>query len=515
MKKGLLLAAVALCSASAFAQSGKPVTVTGFNADGFFAPDLEDTGATARGPLDGHASKFLYAFTDCNEGTVYIPENGQILGVDGETVYQLGDPTGLNTLCLSNDEYWADHMSGTLAFAKPAKAQKIGFLEAAGNLGSNSFAMTVQINYTDGTNQTVSLKPSEWSEVNGKSVFKTQARYRFTYSGNEMGIEDKTGEGGYFNIHEQVIDADPTKTVESLTFTNDAAKADDWGWHYINVFAVSVFAPESAEITNGPVALAGFNADGFFAPDLEDTGATARGPLDGHASKFLYAFTDCNEETVYIPEDGKLLGVDGKTEYQLADPTGLNTLCLSNDEYWADHMSGTLTFEKPVKASKVGFLEAAGNLGSSSFGMDVQVNYTDGTNDVVSLKPSEWSEVNGKTVFKTQARYRFTFSGNEMGIEDKTGEGGYFNIHEQVINTNGEKTIESMTFTNTAAKADDWGWHYLNVFAISAIQDAEGIDTVLAPVTVDNRVYDLQGRPVQNLVPGQAYIRNRRTFIQK
>ena len=278
--------------------------------------------------------------------------------------------------------------------------------------------------------------------------------------------------------------------------------------------AALLFAATTFAQVGTPVAVTGFNADGFFAPDAENEGATARGPLDGHASKFLYAYTDCNEGTVFIPEDGVLFGTDKETTYQLADPAGLNTLCLSNDEYWADHMEGTLTLATPVKAEKIGFLEACGNYGSRAFSMDVTLNYSDGTSTTVTVRPSEWSEQNAKSVFTTQARYRFTFNGNPMGIEDKTGEGGTFNIHEQVLDIDAAKELVSMTFKNNATESDDWGWHYLNIFAVSAVNDPNGIQNVVS-TPVDNRIFDLQGRQVSAPVAGQIYIQNGKKFMVK
>lgn len=267
-----------------------------------------------------------------------------------------------------------------------------------------------------------------------------------------------------------------------------------------------------------PVVIAsGFNSDCIYGGDEE--GPTARGPLDTHSSNLVAEYEGMPEATV-LPANLLITPNMGEKEqvFQFADANGLNCLTLTKDaDYWthsSDATTGTLVFDKPVQAKQFALATVGANKERYDLKYTTTLNYTDGSkSSPVTHSVTDWGQGPANDCFySSNARWRYTYNSNDP--ENVHFEkGGPFYLTEQIIDADASKAVASITCDYAITTKDEWGWGYVNIFAVSAIDMMPaGISTIPADSKADDAYYDISGRRVTHPLQG-LYISNGRKVM--
>lgn len=246
MKKNLryvLGSALLFVGVTAFAQTYQPLAVTGFNQD-VIANGIGPASASTTSPVDsqGASANFGYLSLDYQATetsplpTVGLPVNGQLTSpnIPGLT-FSLMPYTGNNSLKLPNQ-----NDSGTLTLTTPVAVSALYLATTSGDGGSN---ISVQVNFSDGTSQTVSGLPvTNWDS--------TPPAATPTIIGNIGRVKRTTGvvSTGNFQLFQITVPIEignQSKLVNSLTVTKTATGTDSQIPH---VFAVSAQIPGSCPV---------------------------------------------------------------------------------------------------------------------------------------------------------------------------------------------------------------------------------------------------------------------------
>lgn len=258
-----------------------------------------------------------------------------------------------------------------------------------------------------------------------------------------------------------------------------------------------------------PVAIqSGWNADCIY--NGFEAGPTARGPLDTHGSQLIQPYDGMPTGYTVLPEDLAFTTSAGH-KYQLADGAGDNCLVLTKDtQYWTNHKtatSGTLVFANPVKAEQLGFAVVGANKENYALAYKATLNYADGTHsEAFPLETPDWGHVS-TPAYGVSARWRYTYTNGPANNEHF--EAGNYSLSEQMVDVDQEKAIESVTFDYDIATEDAWGWGYITIFGVSALEAVEIPVGIIAPEMQNSNdaIYNLQGRRVQNsMLPQGIYI---------
>jgi GEVED domain/Secretion system C-terminal sorting domain/Ig-like domain CHU_C associated len=246
MKKNLryvLGAALLFVGVTAFAQTYQPLAVTGFNQDvianGIGAPT---TSTTTSVDAQNANANFAYLALDYQATeasalpTVGLPVNGQLTSpnIPGLT-YSLQPYTGNNSLKLPNQ-----NDSGTLTLTTPVAVSALYLATTSGDGGST---ISVQVNFADGTSQTVSGLPvTNWDSAAPAAtpaIIGNIGRVKRT-----TGVVS-TGNFQLFQITVPIEIGNQAKLVNSLTVTKTATGTDSQIPH---VFAVSAQIPGTCPV---------------------------------------------------------------------------------------------------------------------------------------------------------------------------------------------------------------------------------------------------------------------------
>lgn len=227
---------LSLLSFAGRAQTGVPVTVTGFTADVIANDSLNSTTAD----VDGAGYYLLnQSFTSLGAPTYYLPTNGVINSVAASGVnFQLAGASVNNSLRLP-----AANSSGTLTFATPQPAGVIYLLATS---GSGASTLTITVKFTDSASQVFTAQTvNDWYDGAGYAI-------------RGIGLTDKStlGDDGnnprLYQLPLAISGNNYTKPIAYISFT----KTNSTGIGHI--MAVSAAAPCTAPAAQ-PTALA-FNS---------------------------------------------------------------------------------------------------------------------------------------------------------------------------------------------------------------------------------------------------------------
>lgn len=204
--------------------SNRTIAATGYNYDVLVDGVLNGTVSSLRNhDIDGSGFSFYVNGFSPNStplpSAYALPTTGVIISPTN-TRYQLQPYNANNALWLDNSQ------SGTLTLSTPASFNKIKIA-----LTSGGTSVTYKINYSDGTNTTVSHSINNWA-CQGCAF----------YAINNLGRVDGTGalETTYWAIYEDSISPNPAKIVNSITFTSTGS--------WVSVFALTNVPSQLAAI---------------------------------------------------------------------------------------------------------------------------------------------------------------------------------------------------------------------------------------------------------------------------
>lgn len=224
-----------------------PLTVTsGYNAD-VIANGVGTGLATTTNDVDGvnycYFSNGWQQLSTSTPATTGLPATGVINSlVTSGLTFQLANYTGNNDLRITSTG------NGTLVFQTPQAAQNF-YLAAVS--GSGSSTATVQINFSDGTNQSSTITVADWYGGANAAITGFQRMNRST-----MALDNNTSPVGP-NIYQYSFSipvANQTKLISSVLVTRTGGSATT---SVLNVFAASIqqstitcAAPTSPTATN-------------------------------------------------------------------------------------------------------------------------------------------------------------------------------------------------------------------------------------------------------------------------
>jgi MYXO-CTERM domain-containing protein len=254
------LTALGLCAAlptPTLAAAATPITIiSGFDSDTIEATST-DTGAK---PYEAYAGLTLF---DSSLGAGGVPSASFTSNSNSNTKFQFASATGSNALLLSttplitggaygggsySSSSNAYVRSGTLAFT-PGKYSSLSFLTASTNQGAT---LTLTFNYSDGSVANP-LPVVDWGTG---GTYALQVGYKPVVNSTFTG-----GSSGRY-LYESYFTADPTRTLNSITFSDNA---DGGGATVAGIFAVSgvAVAPEPGE--TAAIMLGGLGLLGLIA----------------------------------------------------------------------------------------------------------------------------------------------------------------------------------------------------------------------------------------------------------
>lgn len=229
MKPKLLIASL-LFLAAFNSKAYIPLTITsGFNADAI-ANGIGTGLATTTGDVDGanycYVSNGWQQLATSTPITTGLPATGLInSAVTAGLTYQLGSYSASNDLRLPTNT------SGTLAFQAPYSAAQNLYILAV--TGSGSSVMTVQINFTDATNQiNTAITVSDW--YGGASVALTGFQ-RLNRSNNVL--DNGFNGPNLYQYTIPVLAANQTKQISSVQITRTSGTGTETT---LNIFAISI-----------------------------------------------------------------------------------------------------------------------------------------------------------------------------------------------------------------------------------------------------------------------------------
>lgn len=206
-----------------------PIAITsGFNTDCIAeSTSAAPTSATTHPALDGHGS-VLVTSAVASSGNV-LPDNGALTGSNGHT-FHLAAYTANNCLYLPQPS-----STGTLVFSSPVTTDSLSILLLGTNKDQYDLAYSVQVNYEDGTSETINMAQvlDDWCYNRyGNVILNDLHRWRADYS-TAGGVDGTT-----VSLSENKIKVNKGKAVKSLSFTSQC-KSDTWGYGMIGIFGVS------------------------------------------------------------------------------------------------------------------------------------------------------------------------------------------------------------------------------------------------------------------------------------
>lgn len=271
-------------------------------------------------------------------------------------------------------------------------------------------------------------------------------------------------------------------------------------WMDANVGREEVVEPAdpSARTEIVPVTIAsGFNTDCVAESRLAAPMDKNLHPaLDGHGSVLVTASMANGGKG--IPDDG-VLTVDNGHTFRFGDFSQNNALYLDRTG-----ASGTLTFDKAVKADSLCVLLVGTNRENYELKYNVTVRYADGTTEQIpSMCVSDWCvEAYGDFVCRNLTRWRADYNGG--GIDNTR-----VNLSEGSFKVNSKKAVTGLTFTSECVM-DAWGYGMVSVFGISALSRvSSGIDDIdadLTPRTIQS-IWSVTGTLRTSLAPGINIVR--------
>jgi len=228
---------------TAFAQTYQPLAVTGFNQD-VIANGIGAASASTTSSVDSQnaSANFGYLSLDYQLDatsplpTVGLPVNGQLTSpnIPGLT-FSLMPYSGNNSLKLPNQ-----NDAGTLTLTTPVAVSALYLATTSGDGGST---ISVQVNFADGTSQTVSGLPvTNWdtaAPAATPAIIGNIGRVKRT-----TGVVS-TGNFQLFQITVPIEIGNQAKLVNSLTVTKTATGTDSQIPH---VFAVSAQIPGTCPV---------------------------------------------------------------------------------------------------------------------------------------------------------------------------------------------------------------------------------------------------------------------------
>lgn len=225
----------------------------------------------------------------------------------------------------------------------------------------------------------------------------------------------------------------------------------------------------SSAIKSEPVDIAqGWNAD--VIAESRSRGSYNNG-IDG--SRPFYSASVQSEGG--LPQDRQLTtDTDEGIHFRFADYVGSNALNLNNGE------TGVLKFENNVKTDSLYILATSGN---GTTGIDVTVDYTDGTHSQAQrVEVPDWSD---REPDGTEA---VSGLGRIDGSSPTTGDNSHYALYYFLINSDAEKEIESLTISSE-------GSGIANVLGVSRVVKpvASGIANVAAPESSTEAIYTVDG----------------------
>jgi len=248
-----------------------------------------------------------------------------------------------------------------------------------------------------------------------------------------------------------------------------------------------------------PISIfSGFNVDCIAeAASAAPTSATAHPALDGHGS-VLVTSAVTNSGNV-LPSDGALTGSNGHT-FHFADYAANNCLYLAQSS-----SSGTLAFASPVTTDSLCILLLGTNKDQYDLAYDVQVNYQDGTNEILNMTQvlDDWCYNSyGATILSNLRRWRADYT-TGGGVDGTT-----VNLSENKIKVNKAKAVKSLTFTSRC-KSDSWGYAMIGVFGVSSLQwVSTGVEPVIPTAAKELKsIWSIDGRQLNHLQKGINILR--------
>jgi|GEM_PF-522836 len=395
MMKKLLIASLCVFGVARWADAAYvPLTVSsGFNAD-VIANGVGTAVATTTDDVDGVNFCFVANGWQLNSTstpfTTGLPATGLI-----NSALTAGLTFQLASYSANNDLRLATNTSATLTFQTPAAAQNLYILAVT---GSGSSVMTVQVNFTDGSNQAATtINVADW--YGGTSVALTGFK-RLDMNTNLANSSTFPAGPNLYQYTVPIAAANQSKLISSILVTRISGSGAD---ATLNVFAVSIQEPP-VPTTYLPVEItsASLNAD-VVANGVGTGVAKTNNDVDGWDEIFLtngwQQTATSTPSTFGLPANGIINstvvatpGLSFKMAPWATPFEGNNDLRIA-----ANGSSGTLTLASNPAALSVFLLGTSGN-GISYF--TGQINFTDGTNQPITtpvLLP-DWFDSNTQPI---------------------------------------------------------------------------------------------------------------------
>lgn len=320
--------------------------------------------------------------------------------------------------------------SSTAATTSGTTCALAAVASGASNIGNNS--AVVNYNSVAGNN---GATPSYTIQVSESDNFEGELVGTFTSDTNSYkvtGLDIATTY--YFRVKAETTGCDNADWSASQSFTTQ-----------------SIYSP---------IAVTGFNADvianGNGIANLSTTNAVDAVDNAYIALNYKSSAT-ANVTNVGLPVNRRLTnsGIDGLS-FVLADYTGNNSLRLP-----AQNEPGTLTFTEPLQLSILYLALTSGSNGST---ISVQINFEDGTNQLVSgISVLDWyAGATAASPALISGIGRANRSNTVGNVE--TGASKIFYVTVPVDGENQSKAITSLTITKTSAGAAS---PVPNIFAVS------------------------------------------------
>ena len=266
---------------------------SGFNADVIangVGPSLSSTSTDVDGVSFTFISQDFQSTITSPALTYGLPVNQTINSVVTTTPglsYTLANYSANNSLKLSNQ-----NDSGTLVFATPKAAFKLYLLATT---GSGTSTVTVVVNFTDNTSQTITgVVIADWYNTAG---FAVQGFGRINRSNDVL----ESGSGTNPRLYQNILNIDPanqSKPIQSVTITKTSSAQG-----HSNIFALSADAYSDC----APPAL---NAVGTLTPS---TAAISWTPANGTTATAYDIFYNTNNTAPTTLSTPNLTGIAGNS----------------------------------------------------------------------------------------------------------------------------------------------------------------------------------------------------------
>lgn len=232
-----------------YGQSYQPLSVSsGFNQD-VIANGVGNATASITSDVDNAGYAFVsndFQATSSATAPAYgLPAGGLITSAVATTTgltYQLASLSANNSLKIT-----ASGDSGTLVFANQLSATTLYLLATS---GSGTSTVNLQINFTDGTSQTVTAASvPDWFN---STALPVAASGFGRINVNTNGLENPSGNPRLYQLSANIDVANQAKLIQSITVTKTAASGA------LNVFAVSAKVPSNCpELASVSAAVTG------------------------------------------------------------------------------------------------------------------------------------------------------------------------------------------------------------------------------------------------------------------